>query len=123
MKPVVAVVLTWIAPGAGHWYLGNRKKAIFYFVLLTGLYLAGMAIADFRNINLDRHPFFFLTYIFYGGATLLAQILTQGLAMVRPLERLDVGCLYSAVAGLLNILVMIDAYLFASGYSAHAADS
>ena len=123
MKSAVAVVLTWVVPGAGHWYLGYRRKAVFYFAVLTGLYVAGMAIADFRNISYERHPFFFLTYLWYGGATLIAEVVTHGLTMVRPLERLDVGCLYSAVAGLLNILVMIDAYLLASGYSAHASDS
>jgi hypothetical protein len=122
MKALAAVLLTWVAPGAGHWHLGYRKKAFFYFALISGLYLAGMAIADFRNISLERHPFFFITYSFYAGATLIAQLATQGLTMVRPLERIDVGSLYSSVASLLNILVMIDAYLLASGYSAHVED-
>jgi len=122
MKAVTAVLLTWAAPGAGHWYLGYKNKALFYFLVLTATYLAGMVIADFRNINIDRHPIFFITYSFYGGATLIAQLATQGLALVRPLERLDVGCLYSSVACLLNILVMIDSYLLASGYTYHASD-
>jgi hypothetical protein len=122
MKALAAVLLTWAAPGAGHWYMGYRKKAVFYFAILTGLYVVGMAIADFRNISLERHPFFFITYSFYAGATLIAQLATQGLMMVRPLSHEDVGSLYSSVASLLNILVMIDAYLLASGYSAHVED-
>lgn len=120
MKPLLAVLLTWIVPGAGHWYLGRRKKAAFYFLIITATFLAGMAIADFRNINLDRHPFFFITYAFYAGAAIVAQLATQALPLVQPLANNDVGCLYSAVAGLLNILVMIDAYLVASGYSVDA---
>lgn len=120
MNPLLAVILTWIVPGAGHWCLGKRKKAVFYFLVITALFLAGMAISDFRNINLDRHPFFFITYVFYAGATLIAQLTTQALPLVAPLVKNDVGCLYSAVAGLLNILVMIDAYLTASGYTVDA---
>jgi hypothetical protein len=123
MKSVAAVLLTWVAPGAGHWYLGYRKKGIFYFVVITALFVAGMAIADFRNISYERHPVFFLAYAFYGGASLVAEVATHGLRMVGQLTREDVGCLYSGVAGLLNILVLIAAYLLASGYSAHASDS
>ena len=122
MKAVTAILLTWAAPGAGHWYLGFRKKAIFYFLIITATFLVGMAIADFRNINIHRHPYFFIAFSFYGGATFIAQLATQGLTLVRPLERLEIGCLYSAVAGLLNVLVMIDAFLLASGYSSHASD-
>ena len=122
MKPLYAALFTWLAPGAGHWYLGYRRKAIFYFVAIIGLYLAGMAIADFRNINIARHPYYFITYIFNGGTTIIAQLVTHNLPLVRTLERLEVGCLYSGVAGLLNILVLIDAYLLASGYSTHASD-
>lgn len=123
MKSLTAVLLTWLVPGAGHWYIGRRSQAVFYFLVITALFLAGLAIADFRNVHAGRHPYYFWgTYIFDGGATLAAYGLTYDLPMVRPLELLDVGCLYSAVAGLLNLLIMIDVFLRASGYSVHVVD-
>ncbi len=123
MKGITAIFLSWGIPGAGHWHLGHKKKAGFYFLMISSLFLAGMVIADFRNISLDRHPYFFLgTYIWNGGATLVAWLATHNMSYVQQLELKDFGCLYSAVAGLLNLLVMIDAYLLATGYTSNATD-
>lgn len=117
MKSLLSIILAWVIPGGGHWYLGYKGKALLYLVLILGTFVAGMMIADFRNISLDRHPIFFLgAYIWNGGATVVAWLLTEGKPITRQLDRLDVGCLYCAVAGLLNILIMIDAYLLSSGY-------
>ena len=41
MKPLTAVLLAWLFPGAGHWYLGMRQKAVFYAIALTALFVIG----------------------------------------------------------------------------------
>ncbi len=40
--PLIAVLLTWFLPGAGHLYLGRRKFALIAFVVVVGLYCAGL---------------------------------------------------------------------------------
>jgi hypothetical protein len=106
----VALLLTWIAPGLGHLYLGHRGKAILFFSIITFIYVFGMLLSDFLNVSLDRHAIYFAAQIFYGGATLIAELLTRNLRWVNANPLHDVGLLYTSVAGLLNIIVMVDIY-------------
>lgn len=108
----LAVLLTWISPGLGHVYLGRKGKGAYFFALVVGLFVIGMAFADFRNISLERHPYFFIAYALLGGPTVVALLVTGSMPVVTDLNP-DLGCLLSAVAGLLNVLVMIDAYTIA----------
>lgn len=108
----LAAFLTWICPGLGHLYLGRRGKAAYFFALVVGLFVVGMAFADFHNVSLERHPYFFIAYALLAGPTALAVLLT-GTIPVETDVNPDLGCLLSAVAGLLNVLVMIDAYTIA----------
>lgn len=109
-KVLVGILLTWMVPGAGHLYLGRRGKFVLYFTLITFAYVFGMWLADFRNVSLEKHPLHFLAQIFYGGATIPAMLLTKHLALESVNPGLDAGVLYTSVAGLLNLCVMVDVY-------------
>ena len=106
----LAAFLSWLVPGAGHLYLRRRAKAVFFFVLITGAYLGGMALADCRNVSPDRYPWWSLAYVFDGVTTLLAYALTSSLRITREITFETLGCLYTGIASLLNVLVMLDAY-------------
>jgi hypothetical protein len=77
---------------------------------VTFLYVFGMWLSRFLNVNFDRHEIYYFAEIPYGGATLLATLLTRHLRVetFNPLN--DVGLLFTSVAGLLNIIVMVDIY-------------
>ena len=106
----LGVLLTWLVPGAGHWLLARRGKALLYFGLITFVYLFGMWLGDFRNVSPRNFELHFLAEILYGGATLPAWYLTQGLQLDSYNPFLDAGVLFTSVAGLLNICVMVDVY-------------
>jgi hypothetical protein len=107
---LLGVILTWLAPGAGHWLLGRRGKAVLYFSIITFVYVLGMWLGDFRNVAPRNFQLHFLAEILYGGATLPAMFFTQGLLLDSFNPLLDVGVLFSSVAGLLNVCVMVDVY-------------
>jgi hypothetical protein len=107
---VLAAFLTWIVPGAGHAYLGRRSKAFFFFALVTAAYVIGMILADFRNVSFVRYPWWSIAYVFDGGTTLLAWLLTSSLRITREIPFETLGCLYTGIASLLNVLVILDAY-------------
>jgi hypothetical protein len=107
----LAVVATWIVPGLGHWLLGRRGKGLLYFGLITFTFLFGMLLADFRNVRTDDDfQLYFLGEALYGGLAFPALWLTRGLELVRAQPRLDVGLLFSTVAGIMNVCVMVDVY-------------
>ena len=109
-NPLVGLVLTWLIPGAGHCYLGRKGKGIYFFVLITAAYVLGLILADFCNVNPERFPWHYAGEIFYGGATLLVQFLTASLKVGEFNRFLEHGTLITTVAGLLNVVVMVDCY-------------
>jgi len=112
-SPVAALVLGWIFPGAGHAYAGQRGKAVLFAVLITGLLVAGFAMG--RGTNLLPNEWWFAPQLGAGGPAALLTPLSQYLAIRQPVDWAspvrEIGTLYTAIAGLLNLLVMMDAYV------------
>jgi hypothetical protein len=119
----LCVVATWIVPGAGHWLLGRRGKALLYFTLIAFTYAFGIWLAAGRNVRLDQDTMdlYFFGESFCGGFTLVAWSLTRGLELTFEQPLLDAGLLFSTVAGLLNLCVMVDVYETARPRPAAAA--
>lgn len=114
-KAAPVLIAGWLVPGAGHFLLGRRPQAVVFFLAVTLTYLAGMFLADFTNVSPARHPFYFAAYVFNGAETILATFLTRDLAPTRVPEHFgvatkDIGIVYTAVASLLNIIVVMDAW-------------
>lgn len=107
----LAVLLGWVLPGAGHVYLGLRRRGLVLGGLILLTFLAGMALADFRNVSpFDRHPIWGIAHAFGGVMAGVAALLTKDLLILRDSPYYQVGSLYSGVACLLNVLAMIDAW-------------
>ena len=115
---VLSVLLAWLVPGLGHWYLDRRGKAVTFFVLIVGLFLAGWGLGQWRVVDFGD------TWLFVGQVLGGAVSLVTGHvgSIVRassgPPNSVPVsyesGVVYTLVAGLLNLLVMLDAYLVAN---------
>ncbi len=109
-NPIIGLVMTWLVPGAGHFYIGRKAKAAYFFFLITAAYCLGLILADFCCVNIDRFPWHYAGEIFYGGATFLTQNLTRDLLVGDFNRFLEHGTLITTVAGLLNVVVMVDFY-------------
>jgi len=112
-SPVAALALGWVLPGAGHAYGGQWKKAVLFFVLITALLVAGLALSGGTNLLSNR--LWYAAQICAGGPAVALTPVSQYLAAHRPIDWADplheMGTLYTAVAGFLNLLVMMDAYI------------
>ena len=128
-SPVLAFVLGWMIPGAGHAYGGRWGKAVLFFVMITGLVVAGVLIGG--GPVLLWNQLWYAPQLCAGGPVIALTPLSQYLArrppapdarpvytQVPPTVGIDwanrlheTGTLYTAVAGFLNLLVMMDAYL------------
>jgi len=103
-----SVALAWLVPGLGHWVLGRRAKAILFFGVITACFVAGLVLAHGRNLDFDRDSIWFWAYGWNGLETLGASYLARGLDLDHRVPHLAVGYLYVAVAGLLNMVAMMD---------------
>lgn len=48
--PVLAGILAWLIPGAGHWYQGRRTKAVLFFVCIVGTFIYGLWLGGGRVV-------------------------------------------------------------------------
>lgn len=107
-NPLVGLLLAWLVPGGGHYYIGIKDKAVYYFVLINITFFLGLVLSGFCCVNIDRFPWHYIGEIFYGGATLIVQALTAEIKIGSFNRFLDYGTLMTTVAGLLNVVVMVD---------------
>ena len=123
-----AAVAAWLIPGLGHILAGHAKRGAILMVCIGGLWLVGLlvggiSVIDSRNVDGSLRPW-------YLGQALIAPSLaveythdrfrarTEGNDPIPSDESIpfepsygraaEIGTLYTALAGLLNLLAIID---------------
>jgi len=114
---VLVCLAAWAIPGAGHLWLGRRQKAFFFLAALLVMFLLGLLLQG-RIFPFDfSEPLVGLAAIAdlgLGVPWLLARLLDAGAGTVTA-ATYEYGNCYLIVAGLLNFLVMLDAYDIGKG--------
>jgi|SRR5436190_663671 len=116
-NPVMASAAGWLVPGAGHFVAGQSQKALIFFVGLTFMNVTGLWLGG-RLFPLQwAEPLVFLSALaeWSLGLPRLAALLGgfgQGDVVAATYEY---GNTFLIVSGLLNTLVILDAYDLAAG--------
>ena len=119
-NPTLICIAAWLVPGAGHLWQGRTQKGAVFLVAIPlmfvlGLWLNGrlfpfepsqplVALAAFASIG-NGIPYFIATLLNLGKGVVTA-------------ATYDYGNTFLIVAGLLNMLVVLDAYDIALGRKA-----
>lgn len=104
------VLLTWILPGLGHLAQGRKLRAGVFCVALVGLFVLGTVLAAGSNLDRERHFYYWAGQFLIGGPALLAELFHGHALVTRDIAYVDGGLGMTCVAGLLNVLAMIDVY-------------
>jgi hypothetical protein len=127
-----AAILAWVWPGLGHIHLGQRKRGFLVmfgvlFLFLGGILIGGLDVVDRRDDRL-----WFLAQVLCGPIAIVADYANQRLLKPMPGDWVDrykdgdpevarqlrrkslghvneIGTLYCALAGLMNLVVILDA--------------
>ncbi|MDP6987198.1 MAG: hypothetical protein QGG74_04050 [Phycisphaerales bacterium] len=115
----LAGILAWVVPGLGHYLLGQRIRSFRIFagmgvLILGGLLIGGVDAVDSKNDNL-----WFLAQACAGPIVLGVDVINQQYVQnLPPDEQIpwrslghvnSVGTLYIGLAGLLNVVLLLDA--------------
>jgi hypothetical protein len=111
--PAWFVVLAWLCPGLGHVAQGRRLRGAIVFALLVGLFVWGTWLAAGSNLSRERHFYYWSGQFLVGLPSLITELLSGRPPVTRELAWGDVGLLYACMAGLLNVLAMLDVYAVA----------
>lgn len=108
--------LAWLIPGAGHALLGRRFRAGLYFAAVMSLFFLGLYL-DGRLFSLEAGFFGLLRFVAdaaVGVPYLAGKFLGWGAGDVRSFGY-EYGNTFLYTAGLLNMLLILDAYDIAGG--------
>ena len=116
LRAPIAGLLTWLVPGLGHIYLGQRARGLVLLVTITVTFWTGVAIGGVRDtVDPHKRRLWFTAQVCTGGYTLTAYALHRRVdragnpTPVTHWSAADIGVHYTGVAGLLNLLVVFDA--------------
>lgn len=110
-------VAAWAVPGAAHVWLGRRQKGIVFLIALTAMFAIGLRLGG------QIFPFEFgdplgalaaVADFGLGGPWILAKMFGYGAGHVTVVTH-EAGNTFLIVAGLLNSLVVLDAFDIAMG--------
>jgi hypothetical protein len=128
MTPPVVALAGWLVPGAGYWLIGQRARALvcgatILVVFVMGILISGVRVVQAPDMTGPGNPIqrvltkpWFIGQALAGPVGIATAYASDQLAhsaaygKVEAKARLaEIGTLYTAVAGMLNLLTIIDA--------------
>jgi Family of unknown function (DUF6677) len=116
-NPWLAAVAAWLVPGAGHWYLGRRRRALAFCALVAVSLVFGLALHGNLYRPLPNQPLTFLATLGSMGMGLpyLALRYLAGYHGEVIAPGYEYGTAFILTAGLMNLLLVLDAWDIALG--------
>ena len=114
---VLACLAAWAVPGVGHLWLGRRQKAAVFFLALMAMFVTGLLLKGRLFPFEFSEPLVALAAFANAGMGLpwiLALMMDVGKGVVTAVSY-EYGNTFLIVAGLLNFLVVLDAFDIAVG--------
>jgi len=110
---VATGLLAWLVPGAGHFLLHQQKRAAIIFVAVVLTFLVGLYVGSIGIIDpVGAKPWYAAQIMNSPAVYFLGRISATGKYPVygRPNE---IGQIYTSIAGLLNLLCIVNAVYMA----------
>lgn len=111
----VAAFCAWMLPGLGHWLIGQRARGAIFFVVITVTFWGGIAVGGVRTTVTPRENGAWIAAQLCVGAQALAALYWSNERATRYADEIkaswpasNIAVVYAGVAGLLNLLVVID---------------
>jgi len=135
--PNLAALLAWLVPGLGHLYQGRTAKGVLFMVCILATFFYGLFISDGRAVyawggtddyrlpylcqlcvGLPATPALLQSYLVKNGKDPVLGGLMRPPTDSRELDQwykelhryLELGIVYTMIAGLLNVLAIYDAW-------------
>lgn len=114
----IAAALAWVFPGLGHFYLGRRRTAALFAVIVVSAFVLGILYQGKLYSHEADHPLTLLATFACFGAGILnigARLLLDNPAGNILSPTFEFGCAFLLTAGMMNLLLMLDAWDIATG--------
>lgn len=111
--PAVCAALSWLVPGLGHARAGQAGKGLLVGAAVVVVWAIGMVAAEGHAVDRADASVWWMGQNLFGGGSLFAALVTAPWQRVGEPFDLQLGIVLCTVAGLMNLVVMIDAFTVA----------
>ncbi|MBX3464892.1 MAG: hypothetical protein KF830_17120 [Planctomycetes bacterium] len=111
--PALCAGLSWLVPGLGHARAGQRDKGVLLGVAVAAVFALGLLFSHGHAVDRATYSVWWIAQNLFGGGSLFAALVTGPMRMVGEPPDLQLGVVLCTVAGLMNLVVMVDAYTVA----------
>ncbi|HEX6159847.1 MAG TPA: DUF6677 family protein [Thermoanaerobaculia bacterium] len=117
-RPLIAMILAYLVPGAGHVFLGRRGRGAAFFAIIVALFVLGLSIDGSIYTWGDSQGQILKLLATLGS---LGSGLVYFIAkMTGPYGKVisstfEYGTMFTLSAGLMNLLLVVDCYDIAHG--------
>lgn len=112
------MLLGFLVPGSGHFYLGRRARGVAYLAIITSMFLIGLAIdGGLYTFKLHGLPMLrlFASVGSMGSGLLYASAIGLGIEGSVASATFEYGRTFTLTAGLMNLLLVLDCFDIAQG--------
>ena len=117
-RALVAMLLAYVVPGAGHFFLGRRARAAAFFAIVTSMFVVGLAI-DGRLYNFAEARGQVITRLASVASMGSGALYFLGWRFGPPGDirsiTFEYGRTFTLTAGLMNLLLVLDCWDIAKG--------
>ena len=117
-RSIVSMVLAYLVPGAGHFYLGYRRRAMAFFAIVVTLFLIGLLVDGslYTIGGANRALLRLLAALGSIGAGVI-YFVANALGPHGNVNSLtyEYGTTFTLTAGLMNLLLVLDCFDIAEG--------
>ena len=116
--PWIAMALAWLVPGLGHFYLGRKKLGVAFAAIVALAFFAGLSFQGrLYSIEPGQPLTILATFAVYGSGilNLAARMMSENPGGAILATTYEYGCAYLLTAGLMNLLLVLDAWDIATG--------
>jgi uncharacterized membrane protein YiaA len=112
---VIVGLLAWIVPGAGHYMLKEKKRSVIIFVTIVLIFSIGLYVGSIGVINPVNAKAWYLAQIMNSPmVAALGHLTSTAPEKYRVFGRPnEIGQYYTSIAGLLNLLCIVNAVYLA----------
>lgn len=115
-RTVTAMLLAYLVPGAGHFYLGRRGRAAAFFAIVLVLFVIGLSIDGRLYTTQPGNVLSLLATIGSMGLG-VPYFVARGMGPFGDVRSItfEYGTAFALTAGLMNLLLVLDAFDIAEG--------
>jgi hypothetical protein len=110
---IITGLLSWLVPGGGYYFLKEKKRGIIIFVTITLTFLAGLYVGSIGVIDPIGSWPWYIAQVMNSPAVFAIGHKTAGGGFEVYGRPNEIGQIYTSIAGLLNLLCIVNAVYFA----------